>query len=130
MNDGTGLAEALLGLDGFKVLGVTEREHELAIAAETTASETGCWNCGVLADCQDRVRADIRDLACSGRPARLTGPSGAGGAESSSVRIRLPGPKIGDSVFPRMVGVKWDRGPTRVSQHPQDAISLAMPTAA
>jgi transposase len=31
----------------------------------------GCWNCGVLAECQDRVRVDIRDLACLGRPARL-----------------------------------------------------------
>jgi hypothetical protein len=26
MSDGTGLAEALLGLDGFKVLGVAESE--------------------------------------------------------------------------------------------------------
>jgi transposase len=71
MSDGTGLAEQLLGLDGFKVLGVTEGEHELVIAVETTASVTGCWSCGVLAECQDRVRVDIRDLACFGRPARL-----------------------------------------------------------
>jgi hypothetical protein len=69
MSDGTGLAEQLLGLDGFKVLGVTEGEHELVIAVETTASVTGCWSCGVLAECQDRVRADIRDLAWFGRPA-------------------------------------------------------------
>jgi transposase len=71
MSDGTGLAEALLGLDGFKVLGVAESEDELVIAVETTASVTGCWSCGVLAECQDRVRVDIRDLACFGRPARL-----------------------------------------------------------
>jgi hypothetical protein len=66
MSDGTGLAEQLLGLDGFKVLGVAESEDELVIAIETTASVTGCWSCGVLAECQDRVRVDIRDLACFG----------------------------------------------------------------
>jgi hypothetical protein len=71
MSDGTGLAEQLLGLDGFKVLEVTEGEDELVVAIETTASVTGCWSCGVLAECQDRVRVDIRDLACFGRPARL-----------------------------------------------------------
>lgn len=69
--DGTGLAEALLGLDGFKVLSVTESEHELVIAVETTASVAGCFDCGVQAECQDRVRVDVRDLACFGRPARL-----------------------------------------------------------
>jgi hypothetical protein len=42
-SDGTGLAEALLGLAGFKVLDVTEGENELVIAVETTASVTGCW---------------------------------------------------------------------------------------
>ena len=71
MSDGTGLAEALLGLDGFNVLGVVESEDELVIAVETTASVTVCWSCGVVAECQDRVRVDIRDLACFGRPARL-----------------------------------------------------------
>jgi len=71
MSDGTGLAEALLGLDGFKVLGVAESEDELVIAVETTASVTGCWSCGVVAECQDRIRVDVRDLACFGRPARL-----------------------------------------------------------
>jgi hypothetical protein len=50
MSDGTGLAEALLGLDGFKVLGVAESENELVIAVETTASDRrrgvgvlACW---------------------------------------------------------------------------------------
>ena len=71
MSDGTGLAEAMLGLAGFTVLKVTEGEDEVVIAVETTASVTGCWSCGVLAECQDRVRVDIRDLTCFGRPARL-----------------------------------------------------------
>jgi hypothetical protein len=36
MNDGTGLAEALLGLDGFRVLTVTDMEVEVVIEIETT----------------------------------------------------------------------------------------------
>ena len=51
MSDGTGLAEAMLGLAGFTVLKVTEGEDEVVIAVETTASVTGCWSCGVLAEC-------------------------------------------------------------------------------
>jgi hypothetical protein len=50
--DGTGLAEALLGLQGFKVLDVIEGEHEVVIAVETTTSVTGCFDCGVQAECQ------------------------------------------------------------------------------
>ncbi len=37
MNDGTGLAEALLGLDGFRVLKVDEDTDEMVITIETTA---------------------------------------------------------------------------------------------
>jgi hypothetical protein len=45
-----GLAEAPLGLDWFKVLGVVESEDGLAITVETIASVIGCWSSGVLAD--------------------------------------------------------------------------------
>jgi hypothetical protein len=34
---------------------VTEGENELVIAIKTTASATGCWSCGMLAERQDRV---------------------------------------------------------------------------
>jgi transposase len=71
MSEGTGLAEALLGLDGVRVLDVVEERDELVITIETTASVTGCWRCGVRAEAQDRLRVEIRDLACFGRPARL-----------------------------------------------------------
>ena len=37
MNDGIGLAEALLGLPGFRVLDVTETVSEVVMAVETTA---------------------------------------------------------------------------------------------
>jgi transposase len=71
MDDATGLAEALLGLDGFRVLGVDETSAEVIVTVETTADFVGCSACGVRAEAQDRVRVDIRDLPCFGRPARL-----------------------------------------------------------
>ncbi|MEO7837706.1 MAG: transposase family protein, partial [Acidimicrobiales bacterium] len=71
MDDGIGLAEAMLGLDGFRVLEVTETPAELIIGIETTADIAGCWECGSRAAAQDRMPVEIRDLACFGRPARL-----------------------------------------------------------
>ena len=40
MSDGIGLAEALLGLDGFRVLEVSEGPDELVIAVESTVGGT------------------------------------------------------------------------------------------
>jgi transposase len=71
VSDGTGLAEALLGLDGFRVLEVTETVEELVVTIETTADFVGCEGCGTRAESQDRVRVAVRDLPCFGRPARL-----------------------------------------------------------
>ncbi len=71
MKDGIGLAEALLGLPGFRVLEVTEPDVEVVIVIETTATRAFCRSCGVLAEAQDRMAVDVRDLACFGRPARL-----------------------------------------------------------
>ena len=71
MGDGIGLTEALLGLDGFRVLGVTENPDELVIAIESTATVEGCASCGVRAEAHDRMPIAIWDLACFGRPARL-----------------------------------------------------------
>jgi transposase len=71
VNEGTGLAEALLGLPGFRVLEVTETLEELVITIETTADFVGCAGCGTRAEAQDRVAVAVRDLACFGRPARL-----------------------------------------------------------
>jgi hypothetical protein len=36
MSDGNGLAEAMLGLDGLRNLGVSETSDELVITVETT----------------------------------------------------------------------------------------------
>ncbi len=71
MDDATGLAEALLGLNGFRVLAVEETPSEVVVMVETTADFVGCPTCGVRAEAKDRVRVDIRDLPCFGRPARL-----------------------------------------------------------
>lgn len=71
MVDGNGFAEALLGLDGFRVVGVAELDGEVLVLIETTAQRVGCASCGVVAEAQDRLVVEIRDLACFGRPARL-----------------------------------------------------------
>jgi len=71
MSDGIGLVEVLLGLPGFRVLDVVEADAEVVITIETTATRTFCRTCGVRAEPQDRMRVDVRDLACFGRPARL-----------------------------------------------------------
>lgn len=68
---GIGLAEALLGLDGFRVLAVTETGGEVIIRIETTTDVISCGGCGHRAESQDRVDRHIRDLACFGRPSRL-----------------------------------------------------------
>ncbi len=71
MGDGTGLAEAMLGLDGFRVLTVSETAEEVTITVETIGGVVGCGRCGTRAESQDRVAVAIRDLACFGRPTRL-----------------------------------------------------------
>jgi len=71
MGDGTGLAEALLGLAGFRVLDVVEGPDELVVTIETTTAMVGCERCGVRAEAQDRTTIDVRDLTCFGRPTRL-----------------------------------------------------------
>ena len=79
MDDGIGLAEALLGLEGFWVLDVAERPDELVVMVESTAKVVGCSRCGVRADAHDRMPSDIRDLTCF----RTPGPAGV---DHASVR--------------------------------------------
>jgi len=71
MNDAIGLAEAMLGLDGLRVLDVVESPSEVVVTVETTAEVAGCPTCGVRAEAQDRLRVDVRDLPFGGRPVRL-----------------------------------------------------------
>jgi len=71
MSDGNGLAEAMLGLDRFRVLDVAESPDELTITVETTTTIEGCRRCGTRAEAHDRRPVEVRDLACFGRPVRL-----------------------------------------------------------
>lgn len=71
MTDATGVAEAMLGLPGFRVLGVEERACEVVIRIELDAELVGCPGCGVVARSHDRMTVEYRDLAAFGRPARL-----------------------------------------------------------
>ena len=71
MSDGIGLAEALLGPPGFRVLDVVEVDFEVVVTIETTATRAFCLICGVLAEAQDRMPVAVRDLPCFGRLARL-----------------------------------------------------------
>ncbi len=71
MSDATGVAEAMLGLPGFRVLAVDETPAEVVIQIETSADRVGCPGCGVVATAHDRMPVEYRDLAVFGRPARL-----------------------------------------------------------
>ena len=71
MCDATGVAEAMLGLPGFRVLDVRESAAEVIIEIEMLAELVGCPRCGVVARAHDRAVIEYRDLAAFGRPARL-----------------------------------------------------------
>jgi hypothetical protein len=70
VSDATGLAEALLGLPGFRVLEVTESPAEVVIRIELSATLAGCPGCGVVARVHDRMRVEYRDLPALGRSPR------------------------------------------------------------
>jgi hypothetical protein len=59
VENGIGLAEALLGLDGFRVLEVTEGENEVVVRVETTAEMVACPRCGERAESKDRVERHL-----------------------------------------------------------------------
>ncbi len=70
-DNGIGMAEALVGLDGFRVLEVTEGDGELIVRVETVSEVVACRGCGRRVESQDRVERALRDLSCFGRPVRL-----------------------------------------------------------
>ena len=71
MDDRSGDASALLGMDGFVVLSQTEEDGEVWVLVETTADLAGCPSCGVRATGHGRSVLQVRDLPSGGRPVRL-----------------------------------------------------------
>ena len=71
MHDEVSAATAMLGLDGFVLLAVSELNGELEQAVETTTSVEFCRSCGVQARLHDRRPTYVRDLPSGGRPVTL-----------------------------------------------------------
>jgi transposase len=61
----------MLGLDGFVLLAVSQRDGELEQAVETAATVQFCRACGVQAKLHDRRPTWVRDLPAGGRPVTL-----------------------------------------------------------
>jgi transposase len=62
---------AMLGLDGFVLLGVSTAFGELEQVIETTKAQAWCQGCGVAATAHGRRRTTVRDLPSAGRPVTL-----------------------------------------------------------
>src|SRR5829696_1642291 len=72
MSDGIGLAEALLGLPGFRVLSVVEADVEVVITIESTVVWAHCRARRARAEPQDRMRSMCAIWPASGgRPAAV-----------------------------------------------------------
>ena len=88
MSDGIGLAEALLGLDGFRVLDVVETAIEVIVTVETTVDFTGCGRCGVRAEARIVGRCICGICPASGGRPGWCGSSAAGVAPTVTVSAR------------------------------------------
>ena len=71
MQEEVSAATAMLGLDGFVLLAVSQQNGELEQAVETTSREDFCRGCGVQARLHDRRPTYVRDLPAGGRPVTL-----------------------------------------------------------
>jgi len=71
MDERSGGATALLGMDGFVVLTQTEEAGEWWLLVETERDVVGCPDCGVLAVGHGRSVVQVRDLPIGDRTVRL-----------------------------------------------------------
>lgn len=86
MGDGNGMAEVLLGLDGFRVLAVTETV-EVVIEIETAADFVGCATCGVRAEPHERMDVEVGIWPASVDRSVWCGACGGGVAWSRTVTL-------------------------------------------
>lgn len=63
--------DAMVGLDGFRLIGAVEVDGEVWQLVETTKAVVGCSACGSRARPHDRRTVRLRDLRVSGRSAVL-----------------------------------------------------------
>ncbi len=69
MSEGSGAC--WFGAPGFVVLDVIDRDVELVVEVETTATIVGCAACGTRARAKDRRWVTVRDAPAGGRPVRV-----------------------------------------------------------
>ena len=62
--------DLLVGLDGFHVIDVGERDDVVRVIVETPADPMGCRSCGVIAHSHGRRDVRLVDVPCFGRPVR------------------------------------------------------------
>ena len=65
MNDGKGLAERLLGLDGFRVLEVTETPHEVVVTSGDHGGVRGVRHRGIRTVAHEGKVVAVRDASRS-----------------------------------------------------------------
>jgi transposase len=61
----------LVGLDGFHVIEVGERDGRVRVVVESAATPMGCRVCGVIAPSHGRRDVTLVDTPCFGRSVRL-----------------------------------------------------------
>ena len=86
MTDATGVAEAMLGLPGFRVLDVEEGDGEVVILIETVDELVGCAGCGVIARRTAGWRWTTAIWPPSDGPRGFSGESAGGAVRSRSAR--------------------------------------------
>jgi len=75
LDDRSGGASALLGMDGFVVLSATECNDELWLLVETTTSVVGCENCEAMVQIPgEQPFTETAHSSRSSPPGRLADP--------------------------------------------------------
>jgi len=68
---GGSAGSAMVGLEGMRLLSVSQVDGEVELAVETVAQDDACRRCGVLSVARARRVVYVRDLPIGGRPTVL-----------------------------------------------------------